>query len=81
MSKVTYYNAHGTDQAEKLVERLRGDGVNKRNVSALAKAIEEPRETVSGWLRNPGRMPLHGAIALSKAVGMSMEELARIFKG
>ena len=67
--------------AERLVSTIRGDGVNRRNVSALAAAIGEPRETVSGWLRHPHRMPLHGAIALSKAVGISETELARIFRG
>lgn len=81
MSKFIYYNRRGREQAEKLVLSIRGEGVNKRNVSALARAIGEPRETVSGWLRFPHRMPLHGAIALMGAVGMSAEEIAQAIKG
>lgn len=80
ISKVTYYKANGQTQAEKLVRAIRGDGVNRRNVSALAREIGEPRETVSGWLRCAHRMPLYGAIALAAAVGMSVEELATYFR-
>lgn len=77
MSKVTYYRARGAEQAERIVRRIRGEGVNKRNVSALARAIDEPRETVSRWLGKPSTMPLHAAIALMNAVGMTQEEIAK----
>lgn len=77
MSKITYYRARGAEQAERIARRIRGEGVNKRNVSALARAIDEPRETVSRWLVKPNTMPLHAAIALMNAVGMTPEEIAR----
>ena len=77
MSKVTYYKT----AADRIVAIIRGDGVNRRSVSALARAIGEPRETVSGWLRFPHRMPLHGAIALLGEVGMSAEEIAQAIRG
>lgn len=67
------------EQSDRLVRRIRGEGVNRRNVSALARAIGEPRETVSRWLRT-GSIPLYGAIALSRAVGISETELADIFR-
>lgn len=77
MSKVTYYQT----AADRIVASIRGDGVNRRSVSALARAIGEPRETVSGWLRHPHRMPLHGAIALLGEVGMSAEDIAQAIRG
>lgn len=77
MAKVVYYKTRGQEQAERLVRQIRGEGLSKRNVSALARAIEEPRETVSRWLSKPCTMPLHAAIALMKALGMSAEEVAR----
>lgn len=79
MSKIIYYNRRGREQAEKLVLSIRGEGVNKRNVAALARAIGESRESVSRWLKKPSIMPLHAAIALASAVGMSVEELSRFF--
>lgn len=73
MSKVTYYRT----ATDRIVSRIRTEGKVNRNVSALARAIKEPRETVSGWLRFPDRMPLHGAIALLDAIGMDPEEIAK----
>lgn len=76
MSKVTYYKT----AADRIAERIIGKEPNKRTVSALARAIGEPRETVSGWLKHPHRLPFWGAVALMQAIGMSAEEIAREVK-
>lgn len=77
MSKVTYYQT----AADRIAMRIIGKDPNKRTVSALARAIRVPRETVSGWLKHPHRLPFWGAVALMKAIGMSAEEIAQAIRG
>lgn len=73
MSKVTYYRT----AADEIANRIKGSGVNRRSVAALAREIEVPVNTVRRWLKIPSSMPLIGAVALMDAIGMSTDEVAR----
>ena len=59
---------------------LFGTGVNRVNVAKLSKAIGIAESTLRGWLKDPWKITLEGAICIARARGLDDREILLLFK-